>query len=90
MKQRHIWKKLVILFKSEVVTIKSIYKKKWTKGRFRVYLKFNETSEAYSFVVCDLDFIKGFKRGDLITLHIGNHDYISIEKGNTLPQDGTP
>ena len=89
MKQRHNVKKLLILFESKTVTIKSIYRKKLVSGRYKVYLRLNEISESYLFNVENLDFVKEFKRGDLITLHLGNGDYISIEKGNKLPQDGT-
>lgn len=89
MKQRYNVKKLLILFESKIVTIKSIYRKKLVSGRYTVYLRLNETSEGYMFNVESLDFAKELKRGDLITLHIGNGGYISIEKGNTLPQDGT-
>lgn len=89
MKKRHICKKLVILFKSNTFTIKSLYRKKLPSGRYKVYLRLNETSEAYLFYVDNLDFIKELRRGDLITLHVGNGGYISVEKGNKLPQDGT-
>ena len=89
MKKRQFRKKFLILFESKTFTIKSIYRKKLGNGRYVVYLQLNETSAGYMFYVDNLDFIKEFKRGDLITLHLGNGGYISIEKGNKLPQDGT-
>lgn len=89
MKKRQFRKKFLILFESKLCTIKSIYRKKLVNGRYVVYLQLNEISVGYMFYVDNLDLVKEFKRGDLITIHLGNGGYLCIEKGNKLPQDGT-
>ena len=87
-KRRFPKRKYLIIFNSYLYTIKSIYRKKIAEGKHVVYVRFNETSESYAINVKDLENMKGFKKGDLVTLHAGNGGYILLEKGNTLPENG--
>ena len=80
--------KNIILFKSDAVTIKSIYRKKLENGKYVVYLRFSEKTERYSVKTDDVDCFKGMKKGELVTIHVGNGRYFAIEKGNTVSQDG--
>lgn len=79
--------KNIILFKSDAVTIKSIYRKKLKNGKYVVHLRFNERVEPYSVKTDRLDCFKGMKKGELVTIHVGNGMYFAIEKGNKVPQD---
>lgn len=79
--------KYLILFESKALTIKSIYRKEVFKGKYNVYIRFNEMTERYTVITDNLKSVKGFKRGDLVTIHEGNGGYFSMEKGNTVPQD---
>ena len=89
MKKRDRQLKCLILFNSKALTIKSIYRKKIVDGRYDVYLRFNEIEERYIVKKYNIDRFKDFKRGDLVTIHEGNGGYFAIEKGNTVPQDGS-
>jgi len=82
-------RKFLILFDSKVLTIKSIYRKKIAKEKYIVFLHFNETNEPYSCITNNIGLLKGLKKGDLVTLHVGNGGYVSIEKGDTIKQDGS-
>lgn len=86
-KRRFPKRKYLIIFNSYLYTIKSIYRKK-IEEEYVVYLHFNETSESYAINVADIENMKGFKKGDLVTLHAGNGGYVCLEKGNMLPEDG--
>ena len=89
MKRRRVPKhKALIIFKSEICTIKSIYRKKLNDGNYIVFLHFNEDPETYVVYVNNLELLKGFKKGDMVTIHVGNGGYFCIEKGNVAPQDG--
>ena len=80
--------KYLILFESRALTIKSIYRKKVLDGKYSIYIRFNEIAERYTVLTDNLKSVKGFKRGDLVTIHEGNGGYFSMEKGNTVPKDG--
>lgn len=88
--KRRIWRpKCLILFKSRALTLKSIYRKKLSDGQYNIYLRFNEIDDHYIVPTDSLDLVKDFKRGDLVTIHEGNGGYFAIEKGNTVPQEGS-
>jgi hypothetical protein len=80
--------KYLILFESKALTIKSIYRKKVFKGKYNIYIRFNEKAERYTILTDNLKWTKDFRRGDLVTIHEGNGGYFSIERGNTVPKDG--
>jgi len=79
----------IILFKSDAVTIKSIYRKKLKNRKYVVYLRFSEKTERYSVKTDDVEDFKGMKKGELVTIHVGNGSYFAIEKGNNVSQDGS-
>ena len=81
-------RKYLILFNSYVFTIKSIYRRKLDEGKYKVFLHFNETLEVYVVDVYNIELLKDFKKGDLVTFHVGNGGYASIEKGDTISKDG--
>ena len=74
-------------FESQLLTLKSVYRKKLPDENYNVYLRFYETNKRYILMMNNLEAVKDFRRGDKITLHIGNGGYFAIEKRNTVPQD---
>ena len=82
-------RKYLILFTAEALTIKSIYRQKLKDGKYNVHIRFCERVESYTFNVEKIDWAEGFKKGEIVTLHEGNGGYYCIEKGNTVPQDGS-
>ncbi len=87
-KRRFPRRKYLILFNSYLYTVKSIYRRRLEDGKYQVYLRFNETKEQITTVLDDLSLLQGVKRGELITVHLGNGGYMCIEKGNKMPQNG--
>ncbi len=81
-------RKYLILFNSYLYTVKSIYRRKMTDGKLLVCLRFNETKEQYRAQVEDVNLVAGIKKGDLVTIHVGNGGYMCIEKGDKMPKDG--
>jgi hypothetical protein len=57
-------------------------------GSHIVSLRFNETKEQYRAKVEDITLVAGIKKGDQVTLHVGNGGFICIEKGDKMPRDG--
>jgi len=87
--QRFQKRKYLILFTAEALTIKSIYRQKQKDGKYNVHIHFCEKTDHYVFNVERIDWAEGLKKGDVVTLHEGNGGYYCIEKGNTVPQDGS-
>lgn len=87
-KRRFPRRKYLILFNSYLYTVKSIYRRKMPDGKLLVCLRFNETKEQYRAQVEDVNLVAGIKKGDLVTIHVGNGGYMCIEKGDKMPKDG--
>ena len=87
-KRRFPKRKYLIIFNSYLYTVKSIYRRKLPSGKHVVYLRFNETNEQYAAKVADIGLVAGIKKGDTVTLHVGNGGYMCIKKGNHMPKEG--
>lgn len=87
-KRRFPRRKYLILFNSYLYTVKSIYRRKMPDGKHLVSLRFNETKEQYRAQVDDLTLVKDIKKGDQVTIHLGNGGYMCIEKGDKMPKNG--
>lgn len=81
-------RKCLILFNSYLYTVKSIYRRRLTDGNYIVYLRFNQPSEPVVARVKNISLVAGIKKGDLVTVHLGNGGYVIIEKGDKVPKDG--
>lgn len=81
-------KQYLILFKSRVLTVKSVYRKKLGSDKVRIYLTFFETNEKIFFQNNKIDYYKFLKKGTVTTLHLGNGNYKFIEEGIHLPEKG--
>lgn len=79
--------KHVIIFKSHVYTVKSVYRKKLCDGTIKVSLCVLEEEKRFIFNIYDANKYKFLKKGALITLHIWNGEYICIEEGKKQPKD---
>ncbi len=87
-KRRFPRRKYLILFNSYLYTVKSIYRRRLEDGKYQVYLRFNETKEQITTKLDDLSLLQGLKRGELVTVHLGNGGYMCIEKGDKMPKNG--
>ena len=82
--QRHL-----ILFESELLTVKSVYRKK-EKDKIIVYLKFLEKNSGIVVPIDykDLDLYSFLRKGKTITVHFGNGGYCAIQDGDHTPKNG--
>lgn len=82
-------RKHLILFNSEVYTVKSVYRKKVAEG-INAYLKFYEGNYQFAFSSSEKEInnYSFIKKGTIVTLHIGNGGYFCIEKGENRPING--
>lgn len=87
-KRRFPRRKYLILFNSYLYTVKSIYRRRLEDGKYQVYLRFNETKEQITTKLDDPSLLQGLKRGELVTVHLGNGGYMCIEKGDKMPKNG--
>lgn len=81
-------RQFLILFKSRVLTVKSVYRKKLDGDKVRIYLTFFETNEKIFFQEEQIDYYKFLKKGTVVTLHLGNGNYKFVEEGIHLPEKG--
>jgi len=79
--------KKLILFNSHLYTVKSVYRKKIRPNTKRIFLRVLETNIRFIFDITDDNKYNFLKRGAIITLHLGNGNYINIQEGNKLPED---
>ena len=79
----------LILFKSELFTVKSVYRKK-EKDKIVIYLKFFENNNGIVIPISykDINFYNFLRKGQTITVHLGNGGYCVIQDGDHRPENG--